>query len=82
MIDKIKQLKRSIVFGDGNEEYNECTCTVGELIEFLQQFPSDLPVLATWEGVIRGLGHNPSEIDKVFKEGKDALIIDAEGIYG
>lgn len=28
------------------------TATVAELVEALQKFPPDMPVLATWEGVV------------------------------
>ena len=31
------------------------TMTVGELREYLSRFPYDLPVAATWEGVVAGI---------------------------
>ena len=74
------QLATSHEFREGNTII-ERTATVKDLMAFLGQFPDDMPVIATWEGVIRGIGNNESEQGKVYQGQveSEALIIDAEG---
>lgn len=37
------------------------TMTVGELIDLLQKYPADMPVMATWEGVTAHLDTHSCE---------------------
>ena len=50
-------LKRSKVFNNKLEYMNFATPTVKELILFLQQFPPDTPVVTTWGGNRKRVGH-------------------------
>ena len=51
------ELKRSKVFNNKLEYINFSTPTAKELIQFLQQFPPDTPVVATWSGNRKRIGH-------------------------
>ena len=50
-------LKRSKVFNNKLEYMNFATPTAKELIQFLQQFPPETPVVATWGGNRKRIGH-------------------------
>ena len=51
------ELKRSKVFNNKLEYMNFATPTAKELIQFLQQFPPDVPVVATWGGNRKRIGN-------------------------
>lgn len=50
-------LKRSKVFNNKLEYMNFSTPTARELIQFFQQFPPDTPVVTTWGGNRKRIGH-------------------------
>lgn len=56
------------------------TMTVGELRKYLEQFPDDLPVMATWESVAAYICPGNFEIDHLSKghpdDACDCLFID------
>lgn len=62
-----------------NRERSGLTLTAGELIALLQAYPSDLPVIATWESVWAGI--RPDNFALVTERGTEALLIDVEN-YG
>ena len=70
----MNELKRSVVYRYPKGHIHFRTSTVAELVEFLQQFPADMPVLAEWEGQLKGFGY--TSVDDV--EGKQTLLIDVE----
>ena len=39
----------------GNDPRSELTMTVKELRDELSKYPEDMPVIATWEGVLAGI---------------------------
>ena len=51
------ELKRSKIFNHKLEYMNFATPTTKELIQFLQQFPPDTPVVATWGGNRKRVGN-------------------------
>lgn len=51
------ELKRSKIFNNKLNYMNFTTPTAKELIQFLQQFPSETPVVATWGGNRKRIGH-------------------------
>ena len=55
-------LKRSKIFNNKLEYMNFATPTAKELIMFLQQFPPETPVVATWGGNRKRIG-NPTLIN-------------------
>jgi hypothetical protein len=65
----------------GNEAGS--TVTVQELIECLQKYPADMPVMAEWEGVKAYINPNGFEIMSICKGYKEdmceCLVIDVDG---
>ena len=51
------ELKRSKIFNNKLNYMNFTTPTAKELIQFLQQFPSETPVVATWGVNRKRIGH-------------------------
>lgn len=66
----MKQLKQLNIFSDEDDEFD--TCSVSDLIKFLQQFPNDMNVLASWEGQYVAFGN--AKIIKKTKQGATLLI--------
>lgn len=59
------------------------TMTVGEMVDYLQRYPSDMPVMATWEGVCCGFEIERSQIEADFHGGLkedacDVLMFDVD----
>ncbi len=50
------EMKRSKVFNNKLNYMNFTTPTAKELIQFLQQFPPETPVVATWGGNRKRIG--------------------------
>ncbi len=58
--------------------------TVGELQNFLDAYPKDMPVMATWEGVAAMIEPQNFLVESGFHKGLedeacDCLLIDVEG---
>lgn len=78
-INKPLKLSKSFRYRLGHVDFS--TATVGDMIEFLSQFPSEMPMVATWEGI-----HTAIKFDRVesgFNRGHeddscDTLIFDAD----
>jgi hypothetical protein len=60
-------------------ELSGMTMTIAELIDELQKHDSNMPVLATWEGVLSGI--RPENFGIQEYGGRKQLTIDVE-IYG
>jgi hypothetical protein len=55
------------------------TMTVAELRAKLAEYPDDMPVWATWEGVLAYFDPTSFSIDPVYKSGDvNCLVIDVE----
>lgn len=70
----MNELKRGKVFRYPLGHVHFTAPTVSELVEFLSQFPADMPVVVGWEGTIHSLTH-----PKVHEyDGCEVLEFDAE----
>lgn len=59
------------------------TMTVDEVIEKLKEYPGDMPVIPTWEGVYVGLDLNSFEIEENWDAGNkgdacNVLMVDVD----
>lgn len=59
--------------------HKHTTCTVGELIKWLEKYDKDLPVIPTWEGVTTFINEDRVYMDQ-WVNGKtiDVLMIDVD----
>lgn len=53
MIKNPLKLSKNFHFPRGHIDF--ATPTVGDMIEFLSQLPSDMPIVAEWEGIQSGI---------------------------
>ena len=63
------ELKRSKIFNNKLDYMNFATPTTKELIQFLQQFPPETPVVATWGGNRKRVGH--AQVIKSYHTGNE-----------
>lgn len=52
------------------------TMTVGQLRDVLAAFDKDLPIVATWEGLLIAVTHNDISIDRI--ENQPVLLLDVD----
>lgn len=60
---------REFRYEKGHTNYR--TMTVGELREHLEQYPDDMPVIPTWEGVCVGIKPSDFSVADNFHGGKE-----------
>jgi hypothetical protein len=84
----MKEFTKGLFFGRmGGPTGSTCivkTMTVGELQDFLNAYPKDMPVMATWEGVAAMIEPENFSVVSGFHKGFeeeacDCLVVDVEG---